>query len=145
MNTNMKPYSIDFREKIVKAYEKGDTSVRKVAERFNVSKGFVQKMLNQQKLEGHLQPGKQGGALKSELADQHPKLLDMVEQHPDATLAEYCEYWRETYQQSISISSMCRELKKLQLTRKKKRSAALKPPAIGCNSSELTTGSASKK
>ena len=32
----MKPYSIDFREKIVKAYEQGKTSVRKVAERFNV-------------------------------------------------------------------------------------------------------------
>jgi transposase len=117
MTTDMKPYSIDFREKIVKVYEKGNISVRKVAERFNVSKGFVQKMLNQQKLEGHLQPGKQGGAMRSELADQHPKLIDMVEQRPDATLAEYCEYWRETYQQSISISSMCRELKKLQLTR----------------------------
>ena len=58
----MKPYSIDFREKIVKTYEQGKTSVRKVAERFNVSKAFVQKMLKQQKLKGHLQPGKQGGA-----------------------------------------------------------------------------------
>jgi transposase len=141
----MKPYSIDFRGKIVEAYEQGGTSVRKVAERFNVSKGFVQKMLKQQKLEGHLQPGKQGGAMKSELADQHPQLIEMVEQHPDATLAEYCEYWRETYRQDISISSMCRELKKLQLTRKKKRSAALKPLVNGCNSSELITGSALSK
>jgi hypothetical protein len=30
MNTNMKPYSIDFREKIVKAYEKGDTPLEKL-------------------------------------------------------------------------------------------------------------------
>jgi transposase len=142
ITTDMKPYSIDFREKIVKAYEQDNTSVRKVAERFNVSKGFVQKMLKQRKLEGHLRPGKQGGAMKSELADQHPKLMVMVEQHPDATLAEYCEYWRETYQQWISISSMCRELKKLQLTRKKKRSAAVKPLVNGCTSLEVTTGSA---
>ncbi len=41
----MKPYSIDFREKVVKAYEQGDTSIRKVAARFDVSKAFVQKLL----------------------------------------------------------------------------------------------------
>jgi transposase len=42
----MKAYSIEFRKKIVKAYEQGDTSVRKVAQRFDVSKAFVQKILN---------------------------------------------------------------------------------------------------
>ncbi|MGI2908619.1 MULTISPECIES: hypothetical protein [Nostocales] len=41
----MKPYSIDFREKVVKAYEQGNTSVRKIATRFDVSKAFVQRML----------------------------------------------------------------------------------------------------
>jgi transposase len=39
----MKPYSIELRDKIVKIYEQGDTSIRKVATRFDVSKGFVQK------------------------------------------------------------------------------------------------------
>ncbi|WP_153009673.1 hypothetical protein [Mastigocoleus testarum] len=41
----MKAYSIDLREKIVQAYEQGDTSVRKVASRFGVAKSFVQKLL----------------------------------------------------------------------------------------------------
>ena len=41
----MKAYSIEFREKIVKIYEQGDTSVRKVAQRFDVSKAFIQKIL----------------------------------------------------------------------------------------------------
>jgi len=118
-NSSMKPYPIDFREKIVKAYERGNTSIRKVAERFEVSKGFVQKMLKQQKLKGDLQPGKQGGGLKSSLAGYETQLMAMVEKYPDATLAEYCEYWRETDSQGVSISTMCRELKKLQLTRKK--------------------------
>lgn len=45
----MKAYSIDFREKIVKAYEQGNTSVRKVASRFDVSKSFVQKLLEMKK------------------------------------------------------------------------------------------------
>jgi len=39
----MKPYSSEFREKIVKIYEEVDTSIRKAAARFDVSKGFVQK------------------------------------------------------------------------------------------------------
>ncbi len=38
----MKAYSIEFRKKIVKAYEQGDTSVRKGATRLDVSKAFVQ-------------------------------------------------------------------------------------------------------
>ena len=34
----MKPYSLDMRQKIINAYEAGNTSIRKVAERFQVSK-----------------------------------------------------------------------------------------------------------
>ena len=50
----MKPYSSEFREKIVKSYEQGDTSIMKVAARFDVSKGFVQKILKQKQKTGHV-------------------------------------------------------------------------------------------
>jgi transposase len=63
----MKPYSIDFREKVVKAYEQGNTSIRKVAARFDVSKAFVQKLLKQKQTTGHVRPQKQGGSQKSVL------------------------------------------------------------------------------
>ncbi len=59
----MKAYSIDFREKIVKAYEQGNTSVRKVASRFDVSKSFVQKLLEMKKTQGHVEPRQQGGVM----------------------------------------------------------------------------------
>jgi hypothetical protein len=36
----MKPYSIETSEKIVKVYEQRDTSIRKVAARFDGSKAF---------------------------------------------------------------------------------------------------------
>jgi len=51
----MKPYSTEFREKIVKAYEQCDTSIRKVAARFDVSKAFVQKLLKQKQTTGSTQ------------------------------------------------------------------------------------------
>ena len=56
----MKAYSIEFRKKIVKAYEQGDTSVRKGATGFDVSKAFVQKILKQKQTTGHVQPKKPG-------------------------------------------------------------------------------------
>jgi transposase len=53
------------REKIVKIYQQGDTSIRKVSARFDVSKGFFQKNLKQKQTTGHVQTQKQGGSLKS--------------------------------------------------------------------------------
>jgi transposase len=108
----MKPYSIELREKIVKIYEQGDTSIRKVAARFDVSKGFVQKILKQKQTTGHVQPRKQGGSLTSVLHSRTTELTQMVEKYPDSTLSEYCEYWLMNYKEAISPSMMCRELKK---------------------------------
>ncbi len=122
----MRAYSIDLREKIVKAYEQGDTSIRKVATRFGVAKSFVQKLLSMKKTQGHVQPRKQGGAMKAEL-DGHEELLRaMVAQYPDATLQEYSEYWGSTYNQWVSTTTMCRALQKQELSRKKRRYAAVK-------------------
>jgi transposase len=63
----MKPYSIELGDQIVKIYEQGDTSIRKVAARFDVSKGFVQKFLKQKQTTGHVQPKQQGGSLQNVL------------------------------------------------------------------------------
>ncbi|WP_375478949.1 hypothetical protein [uncultured Nostoc sp.] len=95
----MKPYSIDFRQKIVQAYNQGNTSIKLVASRFDVSKAFVQKLLKQKKIKGHVEPGKQGGSIKNELDNYKTQLTLMVEKYPDATLSKYCEYWGQTYNQ----------------------------------------------
>jgi transposase len=59
----MKPYSVDFREKIVNAYERGNTSIR-VASRFEVSKALVQRLLKQKHTQGHLRARPQGGSMR---------------------------------------------------------------------------------
>ena len=63
----MKPDSSEFGEKIVKIYEQDDTSIRKVAAWFDVSKGFVKKILKQKQMTRHVQPQQQGVSLKSVL------------------------------------------------------------------------------
>ena len=124
----MKPYSVDFRQKIIKAYEEGNTSIRQVASRFDVSKAFVQKLLKLKKIKGHVEPGKQGGSIKSELDTYKTQLAQMVEKYPDAALSEYCEYWGQTQNQWVSTSTMCRALQRQQLTLKKRRYAVAKVP-----------------
>jgi transposase len=80
----MKPYSIEFRDKIVKIYQQGDTSIRKVAARKDVSKGWVQKILKQKQTTGHFQPKQQGGSLKSVLNSRRTELTQMVEKYPES-------------------------------------------------------------
>jgi transposase len=81
------------REKIVTAYESENTSIRKLAQGFDVSKALVQRLLKQKKIKGHLQPGKQGGTIPSELDEYSAQFAQMVDKYPDATRSEYCEYW----------------------------------------------------
>ena len=137
---NMKAYSVEFRSKIVQAYEQGDTSIRKVAQRFNVSKSLVQKLLEIKKTQGNLLPKQQGGSMKSELNGYSTQLVDMVEKYPDATLSEYCEYWGQTYGQWVSTSTMCRELNKLELTLKKRLYVAAKQEKKEYKNCDVNTG-----
>ena len=136
----MKPYSVDFRQKVVSTYLSGNISVRKLATNFGVGKAFVQKMLKQHHQQGHVNQGKQGGDKKAVLADYSNQIIELVEKYPDATLAEYCEYWRESEKHIISSSMMCRALQKLNLTRKKKRFGAVKEPATEFSYSDVNTG-----
>ncbi len=130
----MKPYSTDFREKIVKAYEQCDTSIRQVAARFDVSKAEVQKLLKPKQTPGHVQPKKQGGSLKSVLDSRTTQLTEMVEKHPDSTLLKYCEYWLDNQKEAVSPSRMCRELKTKNLTRKKRQYGVVRLPQTECKS-----------
>jgi transposase len=156
----MKPYAVDLREKVVSTYYSGNISVRKLAVSFGVGKAFVQKMLKQYKEEGHVNPGKQGTRKKAVLANSSARLITLVKQYPDATLAEYCEYWLDSHKQVVSESMMCRALQKLNSTRKKadalrsglptmeahqaKRSGAAKLQQIEFSYSDAITGKKSE-
>lgn len=129
----MKPYSIDLREKIVSAMEKGDSSVRKVAARFAVSKNCVERWMLQKRTEGHVVPRKQGGSVSPVMAHQD-QLKAIFEQQPDATLAEYCELLFDATGLWVSQSTMCRTFQRLHLPRQKKRCAPAKPAANVSNS-----------
>lgn len=115
----MKPYSMDLREKIVSAVEKGEGSIRKIAKRFAVSKNTVERLMSQKRSQGHVIPRKQGGSMVSPVLEYQDQLLAIVEERSDATLAEYCELVFDQTGLWVSQSTMCRTLQRLNLPRKK--------------------------
>ena len=57
----MQPYSLDFRKKIIFVYEQEKISIRNLAQRFYVTKSFIQKLLKQYQQTGDITPKRQGG------------------------------------------------------------------------------------
>jgi len=114
----MKPYSMDLRERVVSAIEKGDSSFRKVAQRFAVSKNCVERWVKMKRTEGHIVPRKQGGSV-STVMKHRDQLMTIFKQQPDATLAEYCELLWDATGLGVSQSTMCRTFQRLNLPLKK--------------------------
>jgi transposase len=113
-------YSLDLRERVVRAIETRDGSFRKVAQRFAVSKTCVERWVIQKRSQGHLVTRKQGDSL-SALMNHQDQLMAIFEKHCDAT-----GLW-------VSQSTMGRIFARLTLPRKKKHFAPLKPQVSACN------------
>lgn len=78
----MPVYSMGIREKIVSAYEAGNTSIRKVAKRFMVRNGVVTRLLRQKKITGNLTPKPAIGGKPSQPASHQAAMITLVNQHP---------------------------------------------------------------
>jgi len=124
----MKAYSVDLREKIVKAHLVENYSIRQVSARFSVSKNLVHKLVKQKRTEGNVEPKRRGKPQFSHLTsiEAQETVREIVEQNPDATLAELCEKLAEATGNWVSSTALCRCLQKLGLSRKKKRDIAAK-------------------
>lgn len=116
----MKPYPIEFRQKLLKVYEQESLSIRAVAQRFCVAKSFVQKLIKQQQETGDIHPRPQGGSPEPKLKEaQLVDLVEIIETHADATLEELCDLLEETLHIRVSRSTMGRLTQKLDYSVKK--------------------------
>ena len=116
----MKAYSLDLRERVVSAYQNGIDSIREVSEQFQVSPSFLKKMLARHRADGDLTPRGHGGGKKKTLSETHCQwLLKVVLATPDITLSELQTRLREKKRIFASIPTLSRELRRLNLRRKK--------------------------
>ena len=131
----MKPYSLDLREKILTAYFNKEGTIRQLAPRFKVSARFVGELIIRFRRTGSYAPKPHGGGNPPCIPpSQHRIIADLVQQYPEATLQELCQYFAEKCRVTPSKSSMQRTLDTLQLTRKKRPS--MPPNAIQTKSTD---------
>lgn len=116
----MKPYSIDFRQKILEVWQEEKLSIRKLAQRFRVAKSFLQKLIKQQKETGDIRPLPQGGSPPPKLnSEQLVTLVEIMEKNNDATLEELCELLEEATGVKVGKTTMGRISQQLNYSVKK--------------------------
>jgi transposase len=110
-------YSMDLRTRVLKDSEAGLSS-KDLAERYHVSRAWVDALKQRRRETGSIEPHKQTKFRGRVLAGQEERLAAMVAARPDATLAEL----REALRTSAGLATVWRELDRLQLTVKKNAS-----------------------
>ncbi|MCA1616927.1 MAG: helix-turn-helix domain-containing protein [Acidobacteria bacterium] len=118
----MKPYSQDLREKIVRALEAQDETQEEIAARFAVSPSFVVKLWRRWRSTGSCSALPHAGGRRRDLQAAEATIRRQLERQPDLTLAELCEKVGAGGGASVSTKTMCLELRRLNLPRKKSRS-----------------------
>jgi transposase len=120
-------YSTDLREKIVRAYDEGLGSQRRIAELFGVSCSFVEKLLHRRRAIGEITALPHGGGRTALCQAKEQELVRrLIEKQPDATLDELCEVVERKRRVRVSRPTMSRVLRRLDLARKKSRSTPVR-------------------
>jgi transposase len=115
----MKAYSMDLRERVVAACDRGEGTREEIARRFCVGVAWVYRLLQRRREAGSIEPKPHGGgqepAFDTAAAE---RLRQAVADRPDATLKEL----REAVGVACGTSAVHRALGRLGLPRKKSRS-----------------------
>jgi len=113
----MAPYSMDLRKRVIKAFDAcGDAE--EVAETFGVSRAWVHRLAQRRRETGSIAPRPQTKFRSRVLAGQEQRLANLIAARPDATLTEL----RDALPTKAALSTIWREIDRLDLTVKKNRS-----------------------
>lgn len=127
----MKPYSQDLRERIIHALQAQEETQEEVASRFSVSHSFVVKLWRRWRSTGGCAALPHAGGRQRRLQVSEAVIRHQIASHPDLTLAELCQRVIDRGGASVSRKTMCLELQRLNLPRKKSRSTRMSETASG--------------
>lgn len=113
----MQAYSMDLRVRVMADVD-ARMRTKDVAEKYSVSGGWIRKLKRLRRTTGSFAARKQRVSHATKLDPELPRLTKLIEQQPDATLAEL----REQLGVKVSVSTISRVLRHLQMTFKKSRS-----------------------
>jgi transposase len=118
---SIKPYSLDLRERSIQALQSGASSQPEIAEMVMVSLSCVEKLWWRYRWTGRWDALPPAGGSAGILARLEGWLRQAVARQPDVTLdALRARLRRRKRIVKVSVSMLCRELRRLQLPRKKK-------------------------
>lgn len=116
---------MDLRQRILKAYDRGDVTREQVATRFEVSLGMVKKLLQQRRHSGDIAPRHHRSGRKPVILDSHRRELRLLlAKNPDLTLEEI----RTKLGLTCTIQAIHYVLADMGLTYKKRHSALQNNP-----------------
>lgn len=122
----MKAYSLDFRKRVLAMCDKGRTT-REVARTFDVSESWVRKIKQVRRERRLLGPLPAGGRRHGHFDPVRLSQLEAwLHEHPDATLESLQDRVRREMELRCSLMGVCRAVKKLGWSLKKKR---FEPPS----------------
>jgi transposase len=118
----MRAYSPDLRERILRAVREREESQEAIAQRFAVSRSFVERLWQRWRQTGSCAALPHGGGRSRSLRPAERLIRQTVAQAPDVTLATLCERVARRLGIRVSAKTMCVEIQRLRLPRKKSRS-----------------------
>lgn len=110
-------YSLDLRERVI-VDAKAGVSSKELAQRYHVSRAWVDALKFRYEKTGSIAPLKQTKFRSRVLDGQDDRLKALITAQPDATVAEL----RDRLQTSAGLATVWRAIKKLGVTVKKNRS-----------------------
>lgn len=115
----MKPISLDLRVRIIESHDLGLTSQR-IADQYGVGIATVKRLIQLRRQSGSLEAGKSTG--RTPILDETACSLmqEWLHEKNDLTLGELQERLKESGF-DVCVSAICRRLKSMGLTTKKKR------------------------
>ena len=115
----METYSVDLRERVMRAVEEGFDTRKEIAESFGVTTRWIRKLGQQYRETGSIKPLPHGGGRQPKFTSERlERLKSLVEKKPAATLDEL----RRSSRVPCCSMTVSRALRQLGYTRKKRHS-----------------------
>ena len=121
LRKHTRPLSPDLRRRIIGAYENAEGTQADLAQRFNVGKASVERLVRLKRETGSVEPRPHAGGTAARITEgDRARLLEDFEPEPDLRQADLAERLRQEGP-PVSRRTVGRSLKRLSITRKKRR------------------------
>lgn len=132
----MKAYSVDLREKVLRAVDQGHSRAE-IVKLLGVSRATIKRYVKQRRETGSVAPKAIPGRTPKKLGLLQTELAAQLQAHDDLRLEDQCRVFEQAHGVHVSTSTMSEAIKRLGWTRKKRRwvpvNAVRKSESVGAS------------